>query len=182
MILFQRRNIRSKLTLALGGAALLAFFVASAVLALLGRITLEGRAREVMEPYAQLVSVGAETAVAFQDPGRAREILDTLRANPQILNAEIVLRDGLVLARYVSSSNVNFTPHPLKPDGIYLTRNTAELMQSLQDGAHLHLEMSLDEFNRQTRHVLQLFAAGVLVLLIATSLVLRAVGILAHLG
>jgi PAS domain S-box-containing protein len=172
MIRFQRMSIHNKLALALGGAAFMAFAVAGAALALFGSLTLEGRARQVMEPYAQLVSVGAEAAVAFEDPGRAREILATLRANPQILEAEIVLRDGRLLARY-ASTKATFHPHPPRADGIYLVQNRAELIQSLQDGAHLHLVMGLDELNRQTRNFMLLFAAGVLVLLVAVTMGLR---------
>jgi len=172
MILFQRISIHNKLAFALWGATLLAFTVAGVALALFGSLTLEGRARQIMEPYAQLVSVGAEAAVAFEDPGRAREILATLRANPQILEAEIVLRDGRLLARY-ASTKASFHPHPTSADGLYLVQNRAELIQSLQDGAHLHLVMSLDELNRQTRNVLLLFGAGVLVLLLAVTQGLR---------
>jgi len=171
--MYGRLNISNKLTLALGGAALLAFAVAALALALFGSLTLEGRARQVMEPYAQLVSVGAEAAVAFEDPVRAREILTTLRANPQILAAQIVLRDGRLLAAY-TSSNAAVRPLPLRRDGVFLSHDNAQLQQSLPDGAHLHLVMSLDELNRQTRNALLLFAAGVLVLLAATTLGLRA--------
>jgi PAS domain S-box-containing protein len=172
MIPFQRMSIHNKLAFALGGAVLLAFAVASIALAFFGSLTLERRARQIMEPYAHLVSVGAEAAVAFEDPGRAREILATLRANPQILEAEIVLRDGRLLARY-ASTKATFHPHPPRPDGLYLVQNRAELIQSLPEGAHLHIVMSLDELNRHTRNVLLLFAAGVLVLLVATTLGLR---------
>ena len=174
MIPFQRMSIHNKLALALGCAALLAFVVTGVTLALFGSLTLERRARQVMEPYAQLVAVGAEAAVAFEDPARAREILTTLRANPQILEAEIVLRDGRLLAEYNSRANATLRPLPLKADGLYLSHNKAELIQSLPDGAHLHLVMSLDELNRQTRNVLRLFGAGVLVLLVAVTLGLRA--------
>src|SRR5512136_443069 len=124
MIRFQQMSIHNKLSLALGGAALLAFALAGAALALFGSLTLERRARQIMEPYAQLVSVGAEAAVAFEDPGRAREILATLRANPQILEAEIVLRDGRLLAGYSSRPNAAFQLHRLKPDGVYLNGNS----------------------------------------------------------
>jgi len=172
--MFRRLSIRNKLAFALWGAALLAFAVASAALAFFASLTLERRARQIMEPYAQLVSVGAEAAVAFEDPGRAQEILNTLRANPQISEAEIVLGDGRLLARYNSRSNATFRHHPLKPDGVYLNHNTAELVQSLQDGAHLYLAMSLDELNRQTRNVLLVFAAGVVVLLVSITLGLLA--------
>jgi PAS domain S-box-containing protein len=166
-------SIRNKLALALLGMALLAFIAASVGLALFGHLTLQGRARKIMEPYAQLISVGTETAVAFEDPRRAREILDTLQTSPQILQAEIVLRDGRVLANY-HSTNATFHPHlPNKPDGVYLNDDNAELQQSLGDGAHLHLVMSLDELHRQTRDIMLVFSAGLFVLLVATTLGLR---------
>jgi PAS domain S-box-containing protein len=169
----RRRSIRNKLAIALWGVAIIVFVVAGLVLALFENLTLERRARQIMEPYAQLVSVGTEAAVAFEDPGRAQEILNTLKTNPQISEAEILLRDGRLLARYCRSKGT-FLPPSLKPDGVYLNHNSAELMQSLQDGAHLRLVMSLNELNRQTRNIVCEFAVGVLVLLVTISLGLRA--------
>jgi PAS domain S-box-containing protein len=173
MIPFQRMSIHNKLALALGCAALLAFAVTGVTLALFGSLTLERRARQIMEPYAQLVAIGAEAAVAFEDPERAREILATLRANPQILEAEIFLRDGRMLAGYNSRSKATLRPHPFKADGFYRYDNRAELIQRLHDDAHLRLVMSLDGLNRQTRNLMQLFGAGVLVLLLSVTLGLR---------
>ncbi len=164
MIRFSRMNVHNKLAVALVGAALLAFSVASTVLLFYESFTQEQRARQAMEPYARLVTVGAETAVAFKDAVRAQEILDTLRANPQILEAAIVLPDGGALAGYSLLPKTSLHPH--LSDGIYLFGNNAELVLTLQDGAHFHLVMSLDEFNRQTRSILLLFAAGVVVLLV----------------
>src|SRR3954468_7400290 len=156
--MFRQTNIGNKLGLVLGAAALVVFLLAGVALMLFERLTLEQRARQTMEPYAQLVSVGTEAAVRFEDAGRALEILDTLRANPQILKAEIVLENGALLAAYNTRSNEPFQLKPFKPDGIYLNRNTAELTQSLSQGAHLQLVMSLDELNRQTRAVVLVFA------------------------
>src|SRR5204863_3135590 len=73
-------GIRGMLPLALFVAALLAFAMATGAILLFERFTLEDRARSVVQPYAELVSVGAEAAVAFGDAARAQEILDTLRA------------------------------------------------------------------------------------------------------
>ena len=74
-----------------------------------------------MEPYAQLVSVGTDTAVAFEDPVRAQEILDTLRANPQILEAQIVLENGADSGQLQPCAEATMpTAIPTKPDGVYL--------------------------------------------------------------
>lgn len=172
MITFQRMSIRNKVALELLGMALLAFVVASVGLVLFGHLTLRSRAQRIMEPYAQLISVGTETAVAFEDPKRAREILDTLQTSPQILQAEIVLRDGRLLAGY-NSANAISHPHLLKSDGVYVNDDSAELLQSLGDGAQLHLVMSLDELNRQTRDIMLVFSAGLFLLLVAATLGLR---------
>ena len=172
--MFRQTSISNKLALVLGAAALLVFVLAGAALMLFERLTLEHRARQTMEPYAQLVSVGTEAAVRFEDAGRALEILDTLRANAQILEAEIVLENGALLAAYNIRSGDPFQLKPFKPDGIYLSGNTAELTRSLPEGAHLQLVMSLDELNRQTRDFVLVFAVGLLVLLLALNLGLRA--------
>jgi signal transduction histidine kinase len=167
MTMFGRLTIRRKLILVLFIAALLAFAAASAAFVLFERFTLESRARQVMAPYAQLVSVGAEAAVAFEDSARAQEILDTLRANPQILEARINLEDGRILARYGIRPFAKMAIPPAKSDGVYvqMDRNAVVLVQNLQNGAHLYLAMNLDGINRQTRNTLLVFAAGMAVLL-----------------
>lgn len=165
----RRGSLRRKLAVALATATALAFSAASLALLLVGSLTLEARARQVMEPYAQLVSVGAEVAVAFEDPVRAREILAPLRANPQILGAEIVLRHGRPLSDD-SGGGATVSFPVLERDGIVLREGTAYLRKTLQDGAQLHLAMSLDELRGQTRSVLALLAAGVLVLVAVLAL------------
>jgi len=173
MISFQRMGISDKVALALVGMALLAFVAASVGLSLFGRFTLKGRAQKVMEPYAHLISVGTEAAVAFEDPGRAREILDTLQTSPQILKAEIILRDGKLLAEYTRSEGASSFPKPPNDDGVYLNEDNAELRQRLGEDAYLHLVMSLDELNRQTQNAILGLSIGLFVLLLATTLGLR---------
>ncbi|HSI59034.1 MAG TPA: response regulator [Ideonella sp.] len=176
MIHWRPSGIRARLALALSVAALLAFAAASGGVLLLERITLETRARDVVEPYAKLVSVGAEAAVAFGDAARAQEILDSLRANGQILEAQIVLADGRRLARYSAHAQVSPLPLPQRPDGVLVSpdRHTAELLQGLHDGARLHLVMHLGELERRTREALFTIAAGTIVLMALVALGLLA--------
>jgi PAS domain S-box-containing protein len=174
LIKSRQQSFRKKLILALLIAALLAFAAASAAFMLFEQLSLESRARQVMEPYAQLVSVGAEAAVAFEDSRRSQEILDTLRANPQILEAQINLPDGRMLARYSIRSNTALAQPLPAVNGIYLDRNNAILVQNLKDNAYLYLVMNLDELNRQTRDTVQVFAVGAVVLLAAVALGLLA--------
>jgi PAS domain S-box-containing protein len=172
MIAVRPAGIRSRLALALFVAALLAFAVAAGAILLFERLSLEDRARGVVEPYAELVSVGAEAAVAFGDAARAQEILDTLRANAQILEAQIVLGSGRELARYSAGQQASPSRPLQRPDGVVVApdRHTVELVQSLQDGARLHLVMHLGEVERQTRNALLMIAGGTIVLLAVVAL------------
>lgn len=171
---FASLSMRSKLTVALGGTAIIACTIASIALALFGRMTLAGRARQIMEPYAQLISVGAEAAVAFEDPSRAGEILATLRANPQMLGAEIILRNGRSLAVYQSRPGAYIPTYPLKAQGLHVGKESAELLSGLPEDATLRLIMSLEDLKRETRRFVLAFAAGILVLAATLTLGLRA--------
>jgi signal transduction histidine kinase len=159
MIPFRHTSIRDRLTLVLGGAALLAILVAGLTLFFVSRLTLEGRVREVMEPYAQLISVGVETAVVFEARERAEEVLSTLRAHSQFLGADIILRNGRRLATYGSPGDPGSSA---RVEGLHLTADQAELFRELPEGARLHLVMSLRDFKRQTLHLLLQYAVGTL--------------------
>jgi PAS domain S-box-containing protein len=163
--MFGSMSIRNKLAFILWGTALIAYVIAGVALAIFQNLTLERRARLAMEPYARFVSVGADTAVAFEDPIRAKEILDILQADPYITDAAIVLEDGRLLAGFGDQSNeVHFD----KPNGIHLLGGKAELLQPLAHGARLRFSMKLEQLGEETRRILWLFGAGALVLLAIT--------------
>jgi PAS domain S-box-containing protein len=166
--MFRNLDIRNKLALVQWGAALLALAVVGGGLMLFDRLTLEGRASQAMEPYAQLVSVGAEAAVAFEDPVRAQAILDTLRANPQIVEAAILLEDGRILANYGHSPTAKpVDPQPVV-NGIHLGDRTAQLVHGLQRGGKLSLTMDLDQFSSQRRMIYWMAGVAMIVLLVIT--------------
>jgi PAS domain S-box-containing protein len=166
------RSVRSQLVLALLASAVLAFAAAGGALLFYERLTLEDRAQAMAQPYTQLVSVGAEAAVAFADATRAQEILQTLRRDPQVLEASIVLADGRVLARYASPA-APAAPPPAARGGteggtgtkLAIGQGTARLSHALNDGARLLLTMDLSDLQRRTRDTLLVFAAGTVVLL-----------------
>jgi PAS domain S-box-containing protein len=163
--MFGEISIRKKVGLALLGTALFAVLVAVVALLVFENLTLERRVRRFVEPYAQLVSVGAETAVAFRDPDRAEEILNTLRANPQVLEAQIFLESGARLASY--NSRTNFVAAPAQPAsiGVHIGGTTAESVLPLADGARLRVVVSLDQIRQETRQYLWLLFCGMCVLL-----------------
>jgi PAS domain-containing protein len=172
------RSVRRQLVLALLAAAALAFAAAGGALLLYERLTLEDRARAMAQPYTQLVSVGAEAAVAFADAVRAQEILQTLRRDPQVLEASIVLADGRLLARYAAARAAPDAPHPAPrhaSEGAAATEltighGTAQLSHALNDGARLMLTMDLSDLQRRTRDTLLVYAAGIVVLLVVVTL------------
>jgi PAS domain S-box-containing protein len=165
--MFDRTSIRNKLALMLWSAVLLAFAVAGIGLLLYQNYTQEARVRRIMEPYAQLVSVGTESAIAFEDPLRAQEILDSLKTNPEIMSAQIVLDDGRVLAGFGNRPGA-LSPVSATPEGIRMGDGNAELTQHLPRGGRLLLTMSLGQLREQTQQALTIFGAGVLVLIAAT--------------
>jgi signal transduction histidine kinase/ActR/RegA family two-component response regulator len=172
--LLRPTDIRGKLLLVLFVAALLAFLGAGAAFVVIERLTLEQRVRQVVEPYAQLLSVGAEAAVAFGDAARAQELLETLRANPQIVEATIGMADGRTLARYHAAGDgtpASAAPPPASARGLTISpdRHTAALLQPLNDGAQLHLVMDLHSIEREMNDALLAFGAGTLGLLAAVT-------------
>ena len=167
-------SIRGRLVATVFAAALLAFAAAAAGLLLFERLTLESRVRTIVEPYAQIVSVGAETAIAFSDAQRAQEVLDSLRAHPQILGAQIVLPGGRVLARLGRGVPV---AADAREDGVRLAPNgdSAELVRALNDGARLQLVLDLGGLQREARNLLLALSAATVALLALATLGLLAV-------
>jgi PAS domain S-box-containing protein len=165
---FVRLNIHKILALVLWGTALMAFVVAGVGLALYESLTLEQRAEQIMAPYARLVAMSADAAVAFEDPKRAKEILDTLGANAQILEADIYLQDGEVLASFSNYPMVKPRVMLARADGIYLHPDSVELVRALPRGAHLRISMGLERLGEQSRRVTWIFGIGVIILLVVT--------------
>jgi PAS domain S-box-containing protein len=158
------RTVRQTFALVLWGTALLAFALAAAGVAVYQHVTLERRVLAVVAPYRDLVSVGTEAAIAFEDAGRAQEILETLRANPEILAAAIALEDGRVLTRFGAPPPGARPPVP----GTYLLDGKVEVIQPLRRGATLSVTLGLGQLQREARQALWLFGAAVLVLLAVT--------------
>ena len=165
-------GIQGRMMAILVAGALLSLAAASAGFLLVQRSTLEERARTLMEAHAKLIAVGADSAVAFQDPVRAQEILDQLQANNQIRQARIVLGNGRVLANYVAGGE---SPPPM-PSGlaegltVALDRQSAYFGRQLNDGGRLDMSMSLAGQQRQIRSALVVFAACVLAGSVAATL------------
>jgi PAS domain S-box-containing protein len=130
--------------------------------------TLEQRARNILQPYAQMIAVGTEAAVAFADPMRAQEILDTLERNPYILRAEIVLDDGALLASFGTKRIDLPQSWEALQEVVFVGDEMIALLQTLPKGGQLRLGMSKDRLSRESYQVVWLVVAGLLVLVAAT--------------
>ncbi len=162
-------NLKRRLSLVLWGTTLVAFLLAISGLGVFHLLTLEERARQILEPFAQMIAVGAEAAIAFEDPQRAQEILDTLKHNPQVLEAEIILDNGRRLASFSAIARQPLPERPLdREDGVYVGDDRVELLQSMPRGGRLLIGMSLDQLSRETYRVIGLFSIGILVLVAVT--------------
>lgn len=113
------------------GTALLALIVLVTVLVIQRVGSREARVEQTFGPYAELVATAAVPAVAAKNRPAAMDILATLKANPQILRADIVLSDGRTLATYPAGNPPIDTNLLYRPWGIYLAGNTAELISTI---------------------------------------------------
>jgi PAS domain S-box-containing protein len=167
MSLPRPRTVRRTFAQVLWGTALLVFALTAAGLAVYQQLTLERRVRAFVAPYRDLVAVGAEAAIAFEDPVRAKEILDTLRANPDILAAELALEDGRVLAGFgpTAGRGAGAAPHAA---GLHLLDGSVQVVEPLERGASLSVTVSVRQLQREARQALWVLAAAVLALLTVT--------------
>ena len=161
-------NIQKTLALVLWGAFLLAFILGAIGLLVYENLTLENRARAMVQPYAQLVSVGIEASVTFEDNRRANEILQTLHASPQILEADILLSDGRILASFKRSPKNLGNNHSETVSSINIQNNTVVLRENLPGNALLRMSLDSNQLNAQFSRLRWLFAAGILMLLTVT--------------
>lgn len=163
-------RIHQKAALALWGPALALLAIAAVVMLAYEKSTLEKRARNILQPYVSLVSVGVEAAVDFQGEERAKEILGSLRSNKDIIDAHILLPNGKVLADYHRTAPPENMAEPVKKDaGFYATPDSIELVEEMRRDneviAHLQLTMSRDALQAQSREALLIFGMGVFVLI-----------------
>jgi len=122
----QRRTAATML-----GTALFAFIVLVTTLVIYRIHSREERIEQSFGPYAELISAAAGSAVQTGNQSAATEILATLKANPQIIRADIVLPDGRTLATYPAGNRPINTNLLYRPWGIYLAGNTAELISTI---------------------------------------------------
>ena len=170
----QRRTVTAVL-----GTALLVFvcFAVASVVYRSGQM--KERVRELLAPYAGMITISSDVAVIFENSARATEILEALKDNPQILRADLVLVNGTTLATYPEGKPALEPAQWQRPDDVYLTRDTAALVQTLAPNkehvAKLVIYFSLaklQQSERQTLVELTLIVALILAVIVLLQFVL----------
>ena len=172
--MFKIVGIQRRVVTAILGTGLLAFVLMGGGLIIFRDRLAQSRVQPFLEPYAQMIMVGTTVAVDFEKADRAQEILNSLKSNPQILRADIILPDGRLLATY-PAGNRPLNPQQWKRlNGIYFSAGVAELVQNFpvtgNKAAHLFIRMSLNQVrhrNEQTLAELALAAAGMLLVIMS---------------
>ena len=167
-------GIQKRTVMAVLGTALLALVIFGSGLAVYREVLIKSRVESYLQPYAEMISVGTAVAVDLEDASRAQAILNSLKSNPQIVRAEILLSDGRTLATYPANSPPLEPTASARPDGIFFAAGNAELVQtfSTDDGkpAHLILHMNLAVMRQRDRQMLEDLSAGVGLILLVIGL------------
>jgi two-component system, sensor histidine kinase and response regulator len=118
MKLFSPSFLR-KLTLLVMGATVLALAMASLALVLYERHSFQTARSNELSLLADTLGANTAASVAFNDPKTAKDMLDTLRADPNIVTARLYDNSGHIFAEYslVPNSSGDVAPHA-HSDGI----------------------------------------------------------------
>jgi PAS domain S-box-containing protein len=156
---FMPVGIQKRVATAILGMVLLVF-AAFCIALMFYQHSLRGeRVSQFLEPYGDLIAVGAAPAVAAGDHERAQALLNSLESSSQILRADIILADGTTLATYPVGNPPLAHDMWFRAEGVNLTRAGAEWVQLIPVSgarpAHLYIRMSLATLRQRER---QLFA------------------------
>jgi two-component system, sensor histidine kinase and response regulator len=99
MKLFSPSFLR-KLTLLVLGATVLALAMASLALVLYERHSFQSARSNELSLLADTLGANTAASVAFNDPKTAKDMLDTLRADPNIVTARLYDNSGHIFAQY----------------------------------------------------------------------------------
>ena len=151
-------GIQKRAVAAMLGTVLLAVVIFGVGLMIYWDRLLPARVEQFLMPAAEMINVGTATAVDLADAPRAQEFLNRLKANPQILRADILLPDGRLLATYPQTNAPADTSWRDRADGIYFAAGQAEMVRRLAASeprpARLFIRMSLAVMHQRERQVL----------------------------
>jgi PAS domain S-box-containing protein len=150
-------GIQKRIATAILGMVLLVFAIFCAGLMLYQHHLRPERVSQFLEPYADIIAVGAAPALAAGDQERAQALLNSLQSSPQISRADLIRADGLTLATYPATNRPLERAAWNRADGVELAGGGAEWVQSISDGvgppAHVYIRMSLSVLRQRERQL-----------------------------
>src|ERR1035438_5561298 len=162
-------GIQKRTVTAILGTALLAFVIFGLGLILYRDSLIQARVQQILSPYVEMIAVSAVPAIDADDRDRALKILSSLKANPQILRADIIKPDGGTLATYPANLPALDRSLWKRLNGVYFAAGTAEMVGSFQTGdaksAPVFLRLSLATMIQRERQMLRELSLGVALIL-----------------
>jgi PAS domain S-box-containing protein len=151
-------GIQKRTVTAILGAGLLVFALFCLGMVIYWRGLMQSRVDQFLTPYAQIIAVSAGPAVGAGDRVRAQQILTSLKSNPQVTRADIILADGRTLATYPPNNPPLERASWNRSDGVYMTPEAGEFVRHFSGGnsasAQVFLRMSLAVMKQRERQVL----------------------------
>jgi signal transduction histidine kinase/CheY-like chemotaxis protein len=125
---FKRIPLRPKLTMLVLSVSVFALSLACIGFGLYERTSFRSATSNELSAFASTLGANSAASLAFNDQAAAGEILGSLQAEHQILNAILYDNRGRVFAEYRRIDRPESDPQPtLRPDGSYFDANSASM-------------------------------------------------------
>src|SRR5262245_21288225 len=116
--MFRNLSIKRKQMLIIMVTSTVALLVASSAFIYYEILTFRGSVKDNLSSLGDILSYNSTAALTFNDPAVARDLLNCLASEPQMIEAVIYNRNGQQFARYCRKQETGGceTPH-LPPEG-----------------------------------------------------------------
>jgi PAS domain S-box-containing protein len=171
----EQLSVRQKLTAIILLTSSVGILLACTVFAVYDAITFLRTLANDLRTVAEITGSNSTAALTFGDAASAREILSSLRAQKNIVDACIYTREGAVLAKYTraGSKQVFSPPAPLSDSSSIVSRHMILFRQIRLEGelvGTVYLDSDLNELYGRTLHFAGIIAAVILASLISAYL------------
>ncbi|HVB87618.1 MAG TPA: response regulator [Candidatus Dormibacteraeota bacterium] len=150
-------SIREKLTRIVLLTCGVSILMACALLATYDIATFRGQLSNDLIQTAQTMAPNTTAGLSFGDSKAVREVLSSLKAQPQVVSAGVYNPDGSLFATYARPGPSNSNPHPPLPetDGVHLTLRNMEVFEPIRLNGQrigtIYLNSDLDPLYQRTR-------------------------------
>ena len=163
----EQLSVRQKLTAIILLTSSVGILLACTVFAVYDAVTFLRTLANDLGTVAEITGSNSTAALTFGDAASAREILSSLRAQKNIVDACIYTRDGAVLAKYTraGSKQIFSPPAPLSDSSSIVSRHMILFRQIRLEGelvGTIYLDSDLNELYGRTLHFAGIIAVVIL--------------------